>query len=153
MYRRSKRRTKYRRKFRRRAIPNLRYFKQKCTHLVPITAAKSEFGFAWLQRQAIVSDVFGHNSSQRFSRIKGNYEQYAVTGMSIKYIPTNYVSVPTANGTERNYIGSIFVYDDMDTFNTLSYTENQFVALDSFRVMDPTRPFKLYRSCKKLARQ
>lgn len=46
----------------------------------------------------------------------------------------------------------MFVFSDVDTYDTTGYSSAQIVALDSNRVMDPKKTWKRYYSCKMLSK-
>ena len=73
--------------------------------------------------------------------------------MSVKWIPTNIRGSRDSEGQYKaNALGSVLMWDDIDTYDTTGYSEAQIVALDSFKLFDPTRTWKQYRSCKKIAK-
>ncbi len=87
-----------RRSFRKRRsiMPIQRYFKQKCTEVIPLgfsgdAPTDRRFGFSWQQPSAIATNVFGFNATKRWGQCFKNYEQYGITGMKLKYIPSNLV--------------------------------------------------------------
>lgn len=46
----------------------------------------------------------------------------------------------------------MFVYNDVDTYDTTGYNNNQIVALDSNKVYDSGKVWKRYFSCKALSK-
>lgn len=75
--------------------------------------------------------------------------------MSLKWIPGNIrgAADPAYNVNVGSFIGPVFVYSDIDTYDTLNYTDAQIVALDSNRVKDPTKVWKAYYGCKTISKQ
>lgn len=77
----------------------------------------SRFDFAGL-----VADVYGVDSCQRFDRVKGNYEQYAVNGFKFEFIPTTTVGViPQAGYDPNGTILYAWTFEDVDTYNIANY--------------------------------
>ena len=74
--------------------------------------------------------------------------------MSLKWIPGNMrgMANPAQNQNVGSFIGPVFCYSDIDTYNTLAYTDEQIVGLDSNRVKDPTRVWKMYYGCKSISK-
>lgn len=112
-----------------------------------------KLGFAW--QQPAQTNVRGFDSSGRWALTYKNYEQYAVTGMKLKWIPGNIrgAVAPDANQSVGGFIGPMFVYSDIDTLDTTGYIQDQIVGLDSNRVMSPYRTWKKYYGCKSISKQ
>lgn len=102
---------------------------------------------------------YGVNSGPRWAAVKKNYEQYAVTGLKVKYIPTGVMptissgSQSAANPLLNFGVKSLFLFEDVDNYKIASYTEEQIVSLESFKALSPLRQFKVYRNNKPLARE
>lgn len=111
-------------------------------------------GFAWQQPGGLTSNINGFDNSPRWANTYKNYEQFAVTGMSLKWIPGNIrgVANPSQNQNVGSFVGPVFLYSDIDTYNTLAYTENKIVGLDKSSVKEPTRMWKAYYGCKSLSK-
>lgn len=73
--------------------------------------------------------------------------------MKLKWIPTNLrgAVAPGSTANVGGQISSVFMYADIDTYNTLGYSLEQVAALDSNRIYDPTRTFKRYFGCKTIS--
>lgn len=56
---------------------------------------------AWQQPGAVVGQTAGFNQTPRWLQVKGDFEQYAVKGLKVEYIPTNCVGV-SAGGVTSN---------------------------------------------------
>ena len=59
---------------------------------------------------------------------------------------------PAQNVNVGSFMGPVFVYADIDTYSTLSYNDAQIVGLDSNKVRDPTKVWKVYYGCKALSK-
>lgn len=46
----------------------------------------------------------------------------------------------------------MYVYSDIDTYDTTGYTPQQIVILDSNRIYDPKKVWKKFYSCKGLSK-
>lgn len=100
MKKRTKRTTRKRRGRRSRRMPSntllkqMRYFKHKLVGLVPVQLGggngnRSNVIFARYDYAGIIGSNYGINSPARWAQVAKNYEQYAVTGFKVKYIPTS----------------------------------------------------------------
>lgn len=143
-----------------------RYFKHKMTSLVPIRTGASQSGSAsyhfHLQQPSgadAANSGYGFDGSARWATTYKNYEEYAVTGMKVKYIPTNtrggISSGADSTGSLSLHgasVDPIFWWYDPDDLESYLQTESQVVASDHFNLRDPTRQFNRYMSCKKLSK-
>ena len=70
-----------------RPLRSQRYAKIKVDQVLPLQGTggiqAQAVGFAWMQKQAIISNVFGHDGGVRYNEVTKDYEQYAVTGMRL----------------------------------------------------------------------
>lgn len=77
--------------------------------------------------------VHGFDTSPRWGKTYANYEEYAVKGLSIKWIPGNFkggqsqnvssdVTGQISSSIHTNLISPMFVYFDIDTYDTHAYT-------------------------------
>ena len=76
------------------------YSAQKCVVSIPVSTGGTEAqigtSFARFEGQSNVLNQYGINSSGRFNSVQPLYEQYAVTGMTLEWIPSN------LNGSANN---------------------------------------------------
>lgn len=123
----------------------------KLTGAVP---ADYSVGFAWQQPGGLVTNVYGFDNTARWTQCYKNYEQYAITGLKLKWIPGNFVGTadPGSNNKVGSFTGPMFLYSDIDTFNTLGYSADQIVALDSSRVVQSNKVWKRYYGCKLISK-
>lgn len=75
-------------------INKVKYSSERLTGFVEIKSTSDQvvnlnYNVAWMQTSGIVQNVYGFNSSPRWDQIKFDYEQIAITGMKVEYIPTN----------------------------------------------------------------
>ena len=78
--------------------------------------------------------------------------------MSFKfeYVPTNMIAevsspmggIPGAMG----YIGYTRVFEDLNSYNTMNYSDQQEVACPTFQCFDPKQKYTVYRDNRALAR-
>lgn len=93
--RRKARRYKKKRRFSKRKQPlrSQRYCSARVDNILPLTGGgnpqANAIGFAWMQKEAVVSNIYGHTACARYQQLVRDYEQYAITGMRISWIPTN----------------------------------------------------------------
>lgn len=104
------------------------YAPAKCTSIIEVTTSGSGAStiaksFARFQPQALVAEQYGFNSSQRWSQMSRNWEEFAVTGMRIEWIPTNLVGMSPDGSTVVGQIKGLWMFDDIDTYNTNNYTD------------------------------
>lgn len=110
--------------------------------------------------------ILGFDSAPRWQATFKNYEAYAVTGMKIKWIPTNMVggarsntSGTLVNGTGTiesdsivSYLGTQFLWYDMDTYDTSGYDIPRIASLDKQWNFDPKRSWKRWFGARQLSR-
>uniref|UniRef100_UPI0040474B5D hypothetical protein n=1 Tax=Limnohabitans sp. TaxID=1907725 RepID=UPI0040474B5D len=110
--------------------------------------------------------VLGFDSAPRWAATFGNYEAYAITGMKVKWIPTNMMggirsraSGEFISGTgtidslaETSYLGTQFLWYDMDTYNASAYDIPKIASLDKAWNYDPKRTWKRWFGAKQLSR-
>ncbi len=130
-------RSRRRRRNRNTAIQRLRYFPQKCTHVIEVTAdnagsIEKTWVFSRYDYAGIVQSVYGINSPVRFNMVRGNYEQYAVTGFKLTWVPTNVTGNDINQPT--GVIRPMSLFEDIDTYNVSGYNQAQIVALETFRL-------------------
>lgn len=104
----------------------------------------------------------GFDSSARWATTYQNYEQYAVTGMKLRWIPTNArgnvsqvvtgASGVISSGIVNSYCKPMIVYYDPDTYDTRNFNLEKIMALDKCWVRDPTRPWSKYFPLKMLSK-
>lgn len=110
--------------------------------------------------------MYGFDSAERWLAVYRNYEAYAVTGMKLKFIPTNlrgnvshYSEGTFANGTgqidayhKTSILGTQFLWYDIDTYDTTNYTLPQITGLDKSWCYDPTRTWKRWFGARALSK-
>lgn len=106
----------------------------------------------------VVVGVYGVNTPHRFDQVKKNYEEYAVTGFKLKYIPSNVrggvvQDSSLSNITTRGSVNMLWSFEDINTYNINGLASDKVVALETFRTHDPTKSFRCYRNNKPLAKQ
>lgn len=136
-----------------------RYFKHKLTMIDEIfistgTLTETKGGYALQQPQEVGTNlVKGFDSASRWADVYRNYDQYAITGMKIRWIPGSVRGGVLSDGTgaAASWLGSMILYFDTDTYDTSTYTFNTIAQLDKQWIFDPTRSWSKYFSCKKLS--
>lgn len=124
--------------------------------MVPVTGSPNliDFCVAYQQPGGLIANVYGFNNAPRWANCYLLYEEYAITGMKVKWIPGNINPTQDTQQTAESYfMGPMITFDDVDTYDTTQYTEQQYLQMDSMRVRDPKRVWKIYRSFKKLSQQ
>jgi len=71
--------------------------------------------------------------------------------MTLEWIPSNLNGAASNQGTS-GLINQLWVFEDVNTINTNSYTDAAIVKYDSFRAYDPTKAFTIIRDNRTLAR-
>ncbi len=94
--------------------------------------------------------IIGINSAPRWNQIKDNYEQYAVTGLSVRWIKASTLGTRTEQQVAAT-INYAWMYEDIDTLDIAGYTDNQILALETFKNVNKNG-FKVYRNNKPLAK-
>ena len=97
-----------------------------------------------------MTNVFGFNNAPRWAQIRTDYEQYAVKGLKLEYIPTNSRGI-SYGGTSAN-IHSLWFSSDLNNYNQLDITDEQLMRSGQLKMLDPTRKFSKYLSFKGLSR-
>ena len=109
-----------------------RLFRHKCTGVIPVTVGnpssntRHDFTFARFDfESSLLSSVYGVNSAPRFNQVRKNYEEFAVTGLSVQFNPCNIDGQidPSNNNRVGGAIQAIFSFDDVDTYDTSGYTD------------------------------
>ena len=87
--------------------------------------------------------------------MRKNWEQFAVTGMKLEWIPAQRIggAIDGTNGRLTGIVQGLFTFDDIDTSNTGNYSLDTIAAKETFVSWDPSRKMTLYRNNKPLARQ
>lgn len=137
-----------------------RYFKHKMTVFDPIDIIEggvtlTQGTYALQQPEKVgPSSVRGFDSTVRWAQTYKQYEEYAITGMKIRWIPGNVRGsvVADAGSAATAWVGSMFLYFDIDTYDTSAYNQSIIAQLDKNWVFDPTRTWSKYFSCKNLSR-
>lgn len=86
--------------------------------------------FSRFDYSGIVANVYGINDPPLWARTAPLFEEYAVTGFKLEYIPTNLKGITVAQQPNVINIGVIYdtlVYQDLNTYNTSGYTDQQVV--------------------------
>lgn len=81
--------------------------------------------------------------------MKDNYQEFATTGLSIKWIPTAVQSIAGATGYQ---LDSMITYEDLVSPMLQTTTYEESVALSSFRQRYPRETWKTYMNNKPLAK-
>lgn len=140
-----------------RPLRSQRYLKARVDQVIPLTGnagdTDNSIGFAWMQREGVFSNVFGHTGCLRYKALTPDYEQYAITGMRLTWIPGNVRGIfdPAQNTNVGGFVGPMYVYDDINSYNTLSYTIDQIIQKDNMMIRDPTRTWSKYLTFRNLA--
>lgn len=94
---RSVRRRRYKRRYKNTALRRVRVYKEKLKGLVEVRATQSaynteDYTFSRFDYDNLnASIVYGINSSERWPKLYSDYEEYAVTGVKIKWVPSGQV--------------------------------------------------------------
>lgn len=94
--------------------------------------------------------MFGFNNTPRWDQVKLDYEQIAITGMKMEYIPTNARGIQFS-GT-GGQIGKLWFSSDLNTYNLAPVSDDQLMQSSQTKILDPSRPFKKYLSFKALSK-
>lgn len=94
----------------------------------------------------IVQQVEGFNSAPLWTRIRRVFEEYAVKGFRLEYIPTNYVGSQDGSGAQTTNKGGIvqaYVYQDLNTYNIGGYSDQVAITSNGFQMVNPNNTFVL----------
>lgn len=147
---------KPRRKSSRKALPKLNYVRHRMVAVKQITstAAQSKFNVVIPWQQPALNNVpnatyIGFNSSARWAVVRENWDQYAITGLKVEWIPTQ--TYPTRT---TPHIGALWKVDNADSYDILPQSvDNSVIQMPGFRALSCTRPFRKFYSLKKLSKQ
>lgn len=88
----------------------------------PPGTVKRDFSvaFARFQTAALVTSVYGFNSSAKWASVSQNWEQCAIKGMSLRYMPGNLKGQVDVNAgvNEEGQVNNMLVYEDINTYDT-----------------------------------
>lgn len=145
------------RRMRKKAIPGINYSRHRITTVTPIntTATQAEFNvvIAW-QNTAIPGNVpktreIGFNQSARWLKVSPNWDQYAITGLKIEWLPRQSYPRPT-----DPYLTALWSASTADNYDTIQNAENSALAqAPGFKAMNTQRPWRKFISLKKLSKQ
>lgn len=73
--------------------------------------------------------------------------------MRIQWIPGNVRGElnPADSSQVGGFVGPMFIYDDINSYNTLSYSDEQIIARDNMMIRDPTRSWTKFLTFRNLA--
>jgi len=77
-----------------------------------------------------------------------NWQEYAVTGCKIKWVPANVVGLTTSTDTS-SFVQNIWTWQSADGGEIDDMEEAQISALSNFKIHNPKNAFKLYFDCRK----
>jgi len=110
-------------------LKQLRYFDHKLTGIIVVKAddlpsqqQEKTYVFSRFDYKGIIANVIGINSPPRWTQVRKNYEEYAVKGLSVKWIPTNMVGIDTGSQV-YGQINQLWTYEDVDTYDIGGYTD------------------------------
>lgn len=90
------------------------------------------------------------DETPRFLATYQNWDQYAITGLKIEWMPLYNVSAPGVG----NIVGTLHKVDDLDDYSTINaMTENQIMSAPGFQNLDPRRSWKKFISAKAISKQ
>ncbi len=97
-------------------------------------------------------DVQGFNQTPVWPRIKMMFEQYAVTGMRIQYIPSNLAGLTDSTQAKKGVMTQLILFEDLNTYDITTKSTQEQKGYESFQVFDPTRTFTLFRDNRALCK-
>lgn len=106
-----------------------------------------------MQRQNTPNQIYGHDQCARYTQLIRDYEQYAVTGVRIKWIPSNIRGTinPALSTNVGGYLGPMFIYDDINTLNPTALPISGIITRDNTMIRDPSRPWQKYLTLRNYA--
>lgn len=109
---------------------------------------KEAAGFAWQQPEGITTNTYGFNfTGSQFLRERTNWEEYAITGCRLHYVPaTTTGKVTTLSGVNRNLSG-IWSYDDPNTYAPIT-TQAEILNRKDTKAMPITKKWTLYKNAR-----
>lgn len=100
------------------------------------------------------TQLYGFNQADMWNRIARVFEEYAIKGMRLEYVPTNYVGSQEISGQQIVNKGAIirtFVYQDLNTRQIGGYSTDEVVKSNGFQMINPNNTFVLNLNNKPLA--
>jgi len=131
----SRRRRPYRsrRLFRRRpraVLSRQRYVRERLKAIQTVYYGQTiDGGEDWSRRHNIAfqqpsapPDVIGFNKSTRWTSLFKEYEQYAITGLKVRWVPGSVQGyVDPTNSSKQSGLTSVVTFTDINTTNTTGY--------------------------------
>lgn len=71
----------------------------------------------------------------------------------MQWIPVSSTGGMSTAGVPLGQVKNIWFYEDIDTFDIRSFSEEQVISLETFRMYHPHRKVSIYRTNRPLARQ
>lgn len=94
----------------------------------------------------------GFDATPRWQAVAGNYEEYAVKGLKIHWIPQTNVAVAGAGAAGS--VNRFFKVDVLkDIRNAYAMSENAVITAPGFQLKNPYAQYRHFQSCKKISHQ
>jgi len=105
-------------------VNHMAYSEQKCTQMIDLVGPAGgsgdiRFGISRMDFSNIAGTVKGVDETTRFQQLYRLYEQYAITGLVIEYMPGNIVGRGGITAPD-GVVGRLWAYDDINTYDTTS---------------------------------
>lgn len=152
---------RFKRSGRRRIAPIVqnRFFKHKMVLLTKITSNGQAQGtviktvaLQQVADTAALAGNIGFDSSPRWQPTFPNYEQYAITGCKVKFIPTNSRGGSFTGTAIRPQQNPTWTWYDPDDLDAGTQSEEAVVSGDYCRLYDPTRAWSRYFNMKGISK-
>jgi len=137
-------------------LQGTRYFKHKMTHVIPVEIGKEanyvQPGgnnrwiryFTWARYQPgmrvavqppgafAIQDILSYQDCARWKQVYKNYEQFAITGFKVKWIPMAINGSVNPSGKLQG-VNAMYSFEDIDTIQTQYFSEESIVTKEHFR--------------------
>lgn len=112
------------------------------------------WSFAW-QQPATNNGSRGFDSGTVFANKYRGWEQYAITGFALQFIPSNCVGMTIAGAmqnTPAGFIHYVHFFDDLNTRNVNAVNDSEILATDRNQLQDPKGTLRWFRDFRELSK-
>jgi len=152
-----KRRFTRKRAVKRASLAETRYFKMKMTGVTPVEFPANAQSFTavfarfWNSGQGQGNQQWvGVDSTPRWRQCKNNYQEYAITGFSVRYVPSGVL--PLAGQNNSPAVTQVATFEDLTTPAIQNMNDPEAIALSSYRIRSPRSTWNIWMNNKPLAR-
>ena len=119
------------------------------------TGIVSTYVFSRMDFGGIISQVIGINNPSGWSRAANFFDEYAVTGFRLEWIPSNIVGVVQTGGALPAPTGVIYqshFYEDLNTYNIAAWSQGEVESSGTLVMANTNEPQVITRSNRELSK-